>query len=105
VYWIWSAFALKRVNGSPQGFALRDDGTAFVATLKGISSALDMESLCVEKGQWIATGLRDDGMAFVATLKGISSVLDMESLPLKRANGSPQGFALRDDGAVFVRGP
>jgi len=31
--------------------------------------------------------------------------LDMESLPLKRVNGSPQGFALRDDGAIFARGP
>ncbi len=51
-------FTLERVNGSPQGFALRDDGIAFVATLKGISSVLDMESLCAEKGQWIATGLR-----------------------------------------------
>jgi len=82
VYWIWRAFALKRANGSPQGFALRDDRAVFVATLKGTSSALDMGSLCAEKGNGSPQGfaLRDDGMVFVATLKGTSSALDMESL-------------------------
>jgi len=48
----------EKGNGSPQGFALRDDGMVFVATLKGTSSALDMGSLRAEKGQWVATGLR-----------------------------------------------
>jgi len=73
---------LKRANGSPQGFALRDDRAVFVATLKGTSSALDMGSLCAEKGNGSPQGfaLRDDGMVFVATLKGTSSALDMESL-------------------------
>jgi len=66
VYWVWSAFALKRVNGSPQGFALRDDGMAFVATLKGASSVLDMEGLCVERVNGSPQGfaLRDDGAVF-----------------------------------------
>ncbi len=27
VYWTWRVFTLKRANGSPRGFAPRDDGT------------------------------------------------------------------------------
>jgi len=43
------SLCVERANGSPQGFALRDDDTAFVATLKGTSSVLDMGSLCAER--------------------------------------------------------
>jgi len=66
VYWILSAFALKRANGSPQGFALRDDGMAFVATLKGTSGVLDMESLPLKRVNGSPQGfaLRDDGAIF-----------------------------------------
>jgi len=33
----------------------------------------------------------------------VDSALDMESLRVERGNGSPRGFAPRDDGTVFFR--